>query len=228
MMNRLLGFSFTLIILSCTILIGCGSSQYTTSSSYKRKAPSSNTTIRYRSPRFMKNVEVGGNNSSKINMIVVESFEHGRRQQYITDILLLKYAQKMQVMPQEVTNYPLYRFIEDWYGVRYRYGGTDRSGIDCSAFTQRLYDKVYCTDIVRTCYQQYKMTDRVWDKSLLLEGDLVFFKTRGRRISHVGIYLANNYFVHASTSGGIMISNITEDYWQRRYAGAGKVAANMD
>lgn len=62
----------------------------------------------------MKNVELGGDNGHKINMIVVENYEHGKRQQYITDLLLLKYAQKMQVMPQEVTNYPLYRFIEDW------------------------------------------------------------------------------------------------------------------
>ena len=185
-------FFFTLSLLACITLTGCSNSQHASTPTYKRKTPSSNTNIRDRSPRFMKNVEVGSNNKNKINMIVVESYEHGKLQQYITDILLLKYAQKMHVMPQEVNNYPLYRFIEDWYGVRYRYGGTDRSGIDCSAFTQRLYEKVYCTNIVRTCYQQYKTSNIVWDKTRLEEGDLVFFKTRGRRISHVGIYLAKS------------------------------------
>ena len=55
------------------------------------------------------------------------------------------------------------------------------------------------------------------------EGDLVFFQTTGRTISHVGVYLANNKFTHASTSGGVMISDLNEDYWKKRFRAAGRV-----
>lgn len=220
-MNPKIRFYIIASLFASTFFVGCNNSRYTTGPTFRR--PVTKTNIRYRSPRFMKNVEIGGNDANKISMIVVESYNHGRKEQYITDLLLLKYAQKMDVMPQMITNYPLYRYIEDWYGVRYRYGGNDRSGIDCSAFTQQLYNHVYCTQLVRTSYQQYKMSDIVWDTDKINEGDLVFFRTRGRRISHVGIYLTNDYFVHASTSSGIIISNLNEDYWRRKYAGAGKV-----
>jgi lipoprotein Spr len=63
----------------------------------------------------------------------------------------------------------------------------------------------------------------VWNADSLKEGDLVFFKTRGRSISHVGIYLMNNFFVHASSSQGVIISSLNDEYWSRKYAGAGKV-----
>ena len=74
--------------------------------------------------------------------------------------------------------------------------------------------------------EQFKSCKLVYDKDKLKEGDLVFFKIRSKRISHVGIYLANNFFVHASASQGVMISNLTEGYWQRFFAGAGKILAS--
>jgi cell wall-associated NlpC family hydrolase len=76
--------------------------------------------------------------------------------------------------------------------------------------------------ISRTCREQYADTRRI-KKSQLQEGDLVFFKTRGKSISHVGIYLRNNKFIHASTSSGVMISDLNEDYFDARYAGAGRI-----
>ncbi len=220
----------TTCILISIILFGCDSSRYATAppTYYRKSVSNKQYSRRNTQPRFINNVEVKPASNNQISMVVVESYDHGRKQKYITDLLLLKYAQKLEVQPQEINNYPLYRFIEDWYGVRYRYGGTNRSGIDCSAFTQKLYDKVYCTDIVRTSYQQYKMSDVVWDKDMLNEGDLVFFRTRGKYISHVGIYLKNNYFVHASRSNGIMISSLDESYWKRVYAGAGKITARAN
>ena len=142
----------------------------------------------------------------------------------IPDELLNKYANMIGLMPRSMSNYILYRFIDEWYGVKYTYGGTDKSGIDCSAFVQKCYAEVFCTELVRTARDQFHSCRMIWDIDNLIEGDLVFFRTRGKRISHVGIYLANNFFVHASTTGGVMISSLTDTYWSKRFAGAGKIA----
>lgn len=151
---------------------------------------------------------------------------------YDAQPLQTKYAAVLGIMPFSISNLSLYSFIDDWYGVRYRMGGNDKSGIDCSAFVQRLYESVFCTNLVRTAFEQFNLCQLIWNTDSLKEGDLVFFGhstgRHGRRrghsvISHVGIYLANNYFVHASTTGGVMISSLKEEYWSRYYAGAGAI-----
>lgn len=141
----------------------------------------------------------------------------------IPDSVVDRYAGMMGLFPQSISNYILYKFIDDWYGVKYTYGGSDKTGIDCSGFVQKVYAEVFCTDLLRTAREQFSACKMIFDQASLKEGDLVFFKTRGKRISHVGIYLANNFFVHASTSGGVMISSLTEAYWSHRFAGAGVV-----
>jgi cell wall-associated NlpC family hydrolase len=134
-----------------------------------------------------------------------------------------KYSAILGVTPAEISNYALYQFIDKWIGTNYRLGGCDISGIDCSGFAQKLYSDVYGVDLVRTAVDQFSSCKRIKHSRDAAEGDLVFFHIRGRRISHVGIYLANDYFVHASTSGGVMISNLNEDYWHKTFAGCGRV-----
>lgn len=135
--------------------------------------------------------------------------------------LQIKYASILGVLPQTIKNLSLYSFVEDWYGVRYRLGGDSKKGIDCSAFARRLYENVFCVDLLRTAIQQFSMCRFMPTADSVQEGDLVFFKTKGSHISHVGIYLKNNYFVHASSSRGVMISNLNDIYWEKRFAGAG-------
>lgn len=118
----------------------------------------------------------------------------------------------------------LSEFIQQWYGVPYRLGGTTKLGIDCSAFVQQLYGKVYDLELLRTASQQFSTCKHVSDWRGLKEGDLVFFKIRTRRISHVGVYLGDGKFVHASLSQGVMISDLTDTYWTRYFAGGGKVS----
>ena len=122
-----------------------------------------------------------------------------------------------------VVNKNLNSFISQWYGVPYLYGGTTKLGIDCSAFVQRLYEKVYQTDLVRTANQQFSSSLYISDWSKLNEGDLVFFKIRSSAISHVGVYLGEGKFVHASRTKGVMISNLNENYWGKYYVGGGKI-----
>jgi lipoprotein Spr len=119
-------------------------------------------------------------------------------------------------------NISLYSFIEDWYGTPYRFGGDNRGGIDCSAFTRQLYNDVYNLPIVRTSIEQFTQVERI-ATSELKEGDLVFFKIHSKRISHVGVYLYDGKFVHASVSQGVVISDLGDAYWTRYYAGGGRM-----
>jgi lipoprotein Spr len=134
-----------------------------------------------------------------------------------------KYASILGISPVKISNYPLYQFIDRWYGTPYCIGGCDAKGIDCSGFAQKLYRDVYKTDLVRTALQQFRNCKRFKNTAEAIEGDLVFFSIHSKNITHVGIYLANNHFVHASTSGGVMISSLREEYWSKYYSGCGRV-----
>ena len=135
--------------------------------------------------------------------------------------LQVKYAILLNTPAEEVKNPKMFEFIEDWYGTPYRLGGTTKKGVDCSAFSQFLFASVYGLSIPRTAREQYDLTSHI-SRTELKEGDLIFFNTRGG-VSHVGVYLQNNKFVHASTSGGVMISDIFEEYWVRRFVGVGRL-----
>jgi lipoprotein Spr len=136
-----------------------------------------------------------------------------------------KYAFYLDVPVELLTNRFLYDFIDDWWKTPYRLGGTTKSGIDCSAFVQSLMLSVFGFSLPRTAREQKSLTERVTDADLR-EGDLVFFNT-GRGVSHVGVYLHNNRFVHASTSGGVIISSLSETYWNRRYLGGGRLLNSL-
>lgn len=133
-----------------------------------------------------------------------------------------KYAALMQVSPRKIRNLRLYAFIENWYNTPYRYGGNSQSGVDCSGLVQQLYRNVYGRNITRQSASQYKESRRFRRKRRLDEGDLVFFTTTGKTISHVGVYLQNDYFVHASPRG-VVLSNLQETYWKRCFRAGGKL-----
>lgn len=134
-----------------------------------------------------------------------------------------KYGQLLDVAVEEVRNFRLYGFIEEWYGTPYRMGGKTKDGIDCSGFVNTLLSSVFQLSLIGTSAQMYEQVKRLKSKNDLREGDLVFFRIGHKRISHVGIYLDNSHFVHASTSSGVMISDLNEAYWKKYYAGAGRV-----
>ena len=136
--------------------------------------------------------------------------------------LQFKYAILLDASVERLTNILLLQNIDHWWGTHYSYGGNTEAGIDCSAFTQIMLRDVYKTGIPRTARAQYDNSSRIAMQELE-QGDLIFFQTIGRDISHVGIYLTNNKFVHAATSGGVMISDLNEAYWRNRYKGAGRV-----
>jgi lipoprotein Spr len=135
-----------------------------------------------------------------------------------------KYAMLMDVAVESLTNSSLYKFIENWYGTHYRMGGTNKKGIDCSAFTGTLLMAIYSLYAPRTAREQYNSSKHI-PKDKLTEGDLVFFNTKGG-VSHVGIYLSNNRFVHSSSSQGVMISSLDDSYYSQRFIGGGRISTN--
>lgn len=108
-------------------------------------------------------------------------------------------------------------------GVAYQRGGQAAGvGFDCSGLTSYAYKQADIT-LPRTAREQYAFTRRI-AKTQLKPGDLLFFKIRSRKIDHVGIYVGDNRFIHAPRVGeDIKFGNLTNPYWQRHYAGAGRV-----
>jgi lipoprotein Spr len=126
----------------------------------------------------------------------------------------------MDVEVESLKNRRLYEYIGEWWGTPYRLGGSGRSGIDCSAFVQGLQSEVYGQKVPRVTGDQQKACRPV-SESDRREGDILFFRT-GEGVMHVGVYLQNHRFVHASTSRGVVIDDIRSDYWRKAYRGTGR------
>lgn len=103
----------------------------------------------------------------------------------------------------------------------YKYGGNSFDGIDCSAFTQNIYKDVLSINLERSARLQYKQGTEITDTNELRFGDLVFFNTRKRvKPGHVGIYIQDRLFVHASSKRGVTISSIDHNYYSKRFMSA--------
>nr|WP_240348378.1 NlpC/P60 family protein [Longitalea arenae] len=139
--------------------------------------------------------------------------------------LQFKYAILLDMPVEMINDNKLLELIDSWYGTKYKYGGDSREGIDCSGFARAFMSSYYNVELTRRSEDQYKQCTTKVKKKKLVQGDLVFFKTRGSKggITHVGIFLCNNKFVHASTSSGVIISDLDEEYYKARYAGAGRI-----
>jgi cell wall-associated NlpC family hydrolase len=133
----------------------------------------------------------------------------------------LKYALLLDVEVEQALNLDLFKVLDEWIGTRYRLGGTTKDGIDCSALMQILFTGLYGISLPRTAREQYEFSRKL-SRAQLKEGDLVFFNTIGG-VSHVGMYLQNNKFIHAST-GGVTISDLYDEYWMKKFIGVGRVS----
>ncbi len=116
----------------------------------------------------------------------------------------------------------LYNACQQWLGVPYKFGGTTKGGVDCSALVNALYKQAYGMQLPRTTaemsakYPPVKLND-------LRMGDLVYFNFESKKASHVGLYLNNKQFIHASTKKGVIVGSLTDAYNSKYYIGAGRV-----
>ena len=133
-----------------------------------------------------------------------------------------RYASLLNIKEKELGNENLYRFIDNWIGVPHRTGGMDKKGVDCSGFITLLEKEVYDRALPRTTRSMAEEVKRKYEQELQ-EGDLVFFDFDGQKFSHVGVYLHNNKFVHASTSKGVIISDLKDPWYYKYFSRAGSI-----
>ena len=225
MKNLLVIGSLAISLASCNV--------FKRSSATKPPAASSPSSKPDRSsPVFIENISIRNNESSgsavhtsapatagNILMNPVDKTESFYNLQF-------KYAILLDAPVEEMLDHQLIEFLESWYGTPYRMGGVDKTGVDCSAFVQSLMLTMYGIAVPRTSREQYAECKRI-SKNKLVEGDLVFFRTQRKKgVSHVGVYLRNNKFVHASTSSGVMISDLEEEYFSKTICWFRKVQGN--
>lgn len=121
-------------------------------------------------------------------------------------------------------NHKLYLEAADWIGAPYRGGGDSKKGTDCSGLVYQIYKKVYRIQVPRNSEELKDKSYKVAKRNLK-EGDLVFFSSsRSRKkVAHVGIYLKNGRFIHSSTSRGVIVSRLGEDYYSRHWISGGRM-----
>lgn len=160
-----------------------------------------------------------GYTSCKSKKIITDA---SKAKPVLSGSLTERYASILNVKEREIENEKLYRFIDSWMGVPHRSGGMDKKGVDCSGFTTLLEKEIYDKSLPRTAKTMAEAVKRKYEDDLK-EGDLVFFDFEGQKFSHVGVYLHNNKFVHASTSRGVIISDMKDPWYYKYFSRAGSV-----
>lgn len=145
-----------------------------------------------------------------------------QQEQAKEQVLLQKYAQYLGEQP--VTGQvEVYKFIDAWWGVPHRLGGNTSKGVDCSGFVVQFYNQLYGKKVARTTQGLYADA-RAVPLRKLKTGDLVFFELSStNKITHVGIYLQNGRFAHASTSKGVRIDDIDDVYYSQKKKHGGRL-----
>lgn len=202
MVNKTLHKSFLFVFLFIVILSSCRTGKGLNDGKNK--------------PKFELEEENTSTGTAKKNDPVVKNETY-----YSHSLIKTKYAAQLGISEREIGNIYLYEYIDGWIGVPYKWAGNDKTGVDCSGFICAVYKDIYAKQLKRSATDIVKECETV-EKDELKEGDLVFFDISSAN-SHVGIYLANNKFIHASSSKGVMISDLSHAYYIKYWGRAGRV-----
>lgn len=139
-------------------------------------------------------------------------------------LLSLIFSLSILIGKTQTSNSKLNEFIKEWVGVKYKFGGSTKKGIDCSQFNKRLYLDVYGINLDNICAKQWNQTTRIL-RNDLIEGDLLFFKSNISPSGwHCGVYIGNDKFVHAANKKeGVKISSLSEPRYNRAFKGGGRI-----
>jgi len=121
----------------------------------------------------------------------------------------------------------LYSIYNEWKNTRYKKGGFNKNGIDCSAFVHEIFRTSFAQTLPRSTFEQIKVGKLIPENSLC-PGDLVFFKTGSRGGLHVGIYIEDKIFLHVSEKKGVILSNLDDSYWKKTYFQSKRVLGSAD
>lgn len=220
--------SVVLLGTSCKGIKQVTAKDYSTNKSNTKAANASK-----RNPTFIDNIELKGNKVESKTSVANRKYEtkisYTKPDNVLTNVKIeelswkqIKYAILLNATVEKLTNIALIENMETWWGTRYCLGGNTSNCIDCSGFTTAIFRDVYGKLLPRTAQEQYNKAEMI-DIADVREGDLVFFSHSGNSINHVGVYITNNKFVHASTSQGVMISDLNDKYWQPRLKGVGRI-----
>ena len=131
-----------------------------------------------------------------------------------------KYEEQLGISLPETSNIEFIKAIVPWLGSPYKYGGNLRNGTDCSGFVSSIYSSYFKIELDRTSLLIYQNARKI-NKSEVKEGDLVFFKTDGKKVSHVGMTITSDYFIHASSKKGVVINSLSEPYYSKSFVSFG-------
>lgn len=195
--------NFLLFLILLFIITGCsskfsGNSYSSQDDGYLFQSASLENTIQQRDLRFQKYKKL---TKLKKNLGSLDSYSN-----YQNDRMDL--------------NIELFDFYSEWEGVSYKLGGDSKNGIDCSGFIQKVFKEKFDMTIPRTTQMQSQLGKEI-GKNELKSGDLVFFKTGD--VNHVGVYLEDGLFIHASTQIGVTISELDNSYFSKSYWKAQRV-----
>ncbi|MCX7743059.1 MAG: NlpC/P60 family protein [Flavobacteriales bacterium] len=132
------------------------------------------------------------------------------------------YSARLGIALKPDCNKKLIETVSSWLNTPYKYGGNTKQGTDCSGFVQQVYAEVYGVSLARSAADIFVQCNKI-QRSDLKEGDLVFFKINTPKVSHVGIYLTDEYFIHASTKKGVIVNSLTEEYYAKYFFSAGRI-----
>jgi lipoprotein Spr len=217
-------YIFLILVLGAALVSGCASSSNT--SRYKNKSekkPPADRSVRFtseeRKNNFPKNDAAA--DTAEYDLLNPDD-ETLPDDEPPVDISVLRSDRGNA--PEGTIKEKMLMEIIRYLNTPYKYGGNSKQGIDCSAFTQTIYNSVFSFQLLRSARQQFTQGLPVNHRENLQFGDLVFFNTRRRiKPGHVGIYLGENLFAHASSSKGVIVSSLDHEYYLRTFMGGRRI-----
>ncbi len=155
-----------------------------------------------------------------LSIICLPACRSHRNKSIVSQREIHKYEEKLGISLPETSNIEFIKVIVPWLGSPYKYGGNSINGTDCSGFVSSIFSSFFKIELDRTSLLIFQNARKI-NKSEVKEGDLVFFKTDGKKVSHVGITMTPNHFIHASSKKGVVVNSLNEPYYSKNFVAFG-------